>query len=144
MLGEEGQIGVDAAADPFQRLLDAGDGGIDLLAELSHRPVGDGQEKFLLAGEIAVERPLADVEGLGQQLRVGFRVAVFGKQGGRRSELLSADRSGGIAAAVDIPCDSGVRHGCRTANASGLTGQSILTNGQRSCQMAGQQMGVSR
>lgn len=63
-------------------LLDAGDRRIDLLAELSHRPVGDGEEEFLFAGEIAIERPLADVEGLGEELRVGFRVAVFGKQGG--------------------------------------------------------------
>ena len=49
---------------------------------LPHRAIGDRQKQLLLAGEVAIQRALADVEGLGQKLGVGFRIAVLGEQGG--------------------------------------------------------------
>ena len=43
--------------------------GQDLLLHLPHHPIRGGQEKLALAGEMAVNRPLAELQPFGQSLR---------------------------------------------------------------------------
>ena len=55
------------------------DAGVDPLPDPPHHPVDGGQEQLALAREIAIERPLADLEPLGQGLRHRVGVAVLGE-----------------------------------------------------------------
>src|SRR5262249_34551097 len=64
----------------LQRVLDAGDAGVDVPAEVVHDPVGRRQEQLLLAAEVAVEGTLADAEVVGQDLEVEVGVAVAGEE----------------------------------------------------------------
>jgi len=56
------------------------DGAVDPLAHHAHDPIGGGQEKFALAGEIAVDGAFADAELFREELRIAVGVAVLGEQ----------------------------------------------------------------
>ena len=78
-----------APGDPLQPVLDPGDVRQDLLLQLPHHPIGRGQEQLALAGEMAVDRPLADPEPLRQRLRDRVREAMLGEQLGRGLRISS-------------------------------------------------------
>ena len=81
-----------ASRDPLERVVDPLEGVVDPLPHPPHDPIGGGEEQVALAGKMAVERPLADLQPLGQGLRHGVGVAVLGEQLRRRVEDLLATR----------------------------------------------------
>ncbi len=83
VLGEELQERGDRPLHPLQPVADARDLCIDLLLELAHHPIRRGQEQRPLAGEVAIDRPLAHPQPIRQ--RLGHRVGepMLGKQLGR-------------------------------------------------------------
>ena len=77
--------------DLLERVVDANNADVDRLAELGHDAVDGGEEEILLAGEVAIQRPLADAERIRKNLQVGFGIAVLGKESDRRlQDLLAA------------------------------------------------------
>src|SRR5579875_392764 len=91
MLGKETQKGTDTDADALERIVDALNAFIDTLAHQPHDAVGGGQEKCALAGKIAIDGALADLQLLGQKLGVRITVTVFREQlHGRLKDLFFA------------------------------------------------------
>ena len=88
MRREERQKGHDAPGYLLQTVLDPGDARQDLLLHLSHHPIRRGQEKIALAGKMAVDRSLAELEPSGQHLRDCIGKPVLGKQFRRRLQDL--------------------------------------------------------
>ena len=80
VLRHERQEGAHGHGDALQRVLDVGNGGVDGLAHLPHDAVDGGEEKLFLAGEIAVDRALADLQLVGQHLRIGLCETVAGEE----------------------------------------------------------------
>ena len=80
MLGEEAQIGANGRRNQLQRVFDSLNAGFDPRHHHAHDPIGRGQEKFALAGEIAVDSAFTDAQLFREQLGVAVGVAVLGEQ----------------------------------------------------------------
>ena len=119
----------------LERLVDSLNAFLNALSHQPHDAVGGGQEQLAFAAEITVKGALADLQFVGQKLRVGVGVAMLREQlHGRLQNLLLA-----LGAALESPprvedCHSPsapclpLLRGKRLANLTGkrveLTGQS--------------------
>lgn len=95
MLSEEGQVRPHDLGNSCRRIFDVLDAGIDRGAQLAHTAVGGGEKQVALTGEVAVERPFADAEGVSEELRIGVGITTLGEELGSDIEdlLSSIDRA---------------------------------------------------
>lgn len=95
VIAEEFEVSPDAPPDPLQPVGNLRRGELDMLLKLRHDAVDGREEQGPLAGEVAVERPLADTQRVGQELRDAIREPLLREKLGRgRKDLLAAVAGG--------------------------------------------------
>ena len=79
MVAEECQIRPNRVGHALQRIGVGRNAGIDKLARALHPAIRRREKQLFLAGEIAIDRPLGDIEGRGDVFHVGVAVSMLGK-----------------------------------------------------------------
>ena len=91
MIAEKRQVGVDRGRDPLERVGDRLIAGLHRLPQPIHSPRDGFEKQVFLAGKIAIDRPFADLEGVGNELHFGVLIAVLGEdRGGRVEDFIGA------------------------------------------------------